>query len=74
MPSLAAFPVIACVYLCVCLIQFTKVGGVDVELCGHTLPAESDADPDDQPRVQLICKVTVSALRWLPLSLAQGHI
>ena len=44
----------------VCAIQFTRVGGVDVELCGRALPAKSDAEPDEPPRVELTCKVQVS--------------
>jgi hypothetical protein len=44
-----------------CAIQFTRVGGVDVELCGRALPAEPDADPDEPPRVELTCRVKVSA-------------
>lgn len=62
LPADAKLPA-ADVALAVCAIQFTRIGVVEVELCGHALPAEPDADPDEQPRVELTCRVKVSA-RW----------
>lgn len=62
--SLASLGVIACVCSCVCSIQFTRTGGVDVELCGHILPPEGDADLHADEHVRLTCKVKVSTHGW----------
>jgi signal transduction histidine kinase len=51
-------------------IKFTKVGGVDVELCGHVLPTEGDSDPHADARVQLNCKVKDTGIGISPAQLA----
>ena len=67
---MTASRVFVCVCVCAPSTQFTKIGGVDVELCGHTLPAESGADPHTDARVQLNCKVKDTGIGISPVQLA----